>query len=159
MAETRTIAALPRHLEAGLRLLERAHLFRTGANMATGELPAKVLALLNRLEAEGVDWVLAGAEAVNLYIARPRASADVDIIVRAKDVRKVRRILTEECEEIEDTEVHFRALLSRDPNRLELDVIESGSHRLFDSALDHATTREEFLVLLDAIENDRPITL
>ena len=41
------------------------------------------------------------------------------------------------CRELKDTEVHFKALLSEDPNRLELNVIKSQSHPLFELALDH----------------------
>lgn len=104
--------------------------------MATGKLPEKVIDLFRRLDSEGIEWVMVGAEAVNLYLARPRATVDVDIVVRQKHLRKVKKLLKDLCKDLKETEVHFKALLSEDPNRLELDVIKSQSHALFEVALD-----------------------
>jgi len=111
--------------------------------MATGRLPKKVRDLFRRLDAEKIEWVLVGAEAVNLYLARPRATVDVDIVVRQKHLRKAKKVVKELCKGLEDTEVHFKALLSDDPNRLELDVIKSQSHRLLEAALNERVLVEE----------------
>jgi Nucleotidyl transferase AbiEii toxin, Type IV TA system len=142
MSRRNAITALPRNLETGLNLLERGHALRNRGQIEMGTLPPKVLEFLNRLEAEEIEWVLVGAEAINLYLLRPRATVDVDIVVRQKHLRKAKKIVNEAAQEVRDTEVHFHAVLSPDPNRLELDVIKSQSHRLFEAALDHATVIE-----------------
>lgn len=134
--------SLPENLETGLLLLERGHLLRNGEGVRERELPARVLEFFQRLEADGIEWVLVGAEAVNLYIKRPRATVDVDIVVRRKHLRKVKRILNDTCQDVVDTECNLRAVLSGDPNRLEVDVIKSQSHELFDAALDGRTSVE-----------------
>jgi hypothetical protein len=141
MAKNARLTSLPEKLETGLLLLERGHFLRSGGKMATGKLPKKVLDLFRRLKAEEIEWVMVGAEAVNIYLARPRATVDVDIVVRQKHLRKVKKILKELCSglkdgDLKDTEVHFKGTLSDDPNRLEVDVIKSQSHELFGIALD-----------------------
>jgi hypothetical protein len=93
------------------------------------------------LSDDDIDWVLVGAEAVNLYIDRPRATVDVDIVVRKKDLRRLKKILLEICREVQDTEVHFKAILSPEPMRLDLDVIKSQNHQLFEPALKHQVDR------------------
>lgn len=108
--------------------------------MATGRLPRIVLDLFRRFEEAGIEWALVGAEGVNLYLQRPRATVDVDVVVRKKHLVKARKILKEVGTEFLDTEVHMRATLSNDPNRLEIDMIKSQSHELFERALDHKTT-------------------
>jgi len=142
MARPPRLTALPKNLETGLLLLERGHFLRHGGKVPPANLPQKVLDLFNRLESEKIDWVMVGAEALNLYLERPRATVDVDIVVRKKHLRKVKKILSEICQSLEDTEVHLKAILSPDPNRLELDVIKSQSHQLFGLALDHKVSKE-----------------
>jgi hypothetical protein len=105
--------------------------------MPTGKLPERVADLFQRLDAEKIDWAMVGAEGINLYLLRPRATVDVDIVVRQKHLRKVKKVVQQLCGQLEDTEVHIKAVLSLDPNRLELDVIKSQSHPLFEAALDH----------------------
>lgn len=136
------LTSLPQNLQMGLLLLERGHALRNGGKVVTGRLPEKVLDFFNRLEQAGIDWVMVGAEAVNLYLKRPRATMDVDIVVRTAHVRRVKKIVRDMCEVMKDTEVHFKALLSPDPMRLELDVIKSQSHELFEAALENQVVRE-----------------
>jgi hypothetical protein len=132
---------LPPNLTTGLQLLERGHAIRNGGKMPEGKLPEKVLEIFNRLEEAEVDWVLVGAEAVNLYVARPRATVDVDIVVSQKHLRRVKKLLKETCVAVKDTEVVLRALISPEPNRLSLDAIKSQSHELFDLALKHQVSK------------------
>lgn len=143
MSEPSRLTSLPENLELGLLLLERGYLLGTGENgeeVGDRGLPGKVLDFFQRLEMGGVDWVLVGAEAVNLYIQRPRATVDVDIVVRRKHLGRIRRILKDTCRDLVDAEGKLRAVLSEDPNRLEVDVIKSQSHELFDAALDQKTS-------------------
>jgi hypothetical protein len=100
-----------------------------------GNLPEKALEFLNRLEEASVDWVLVGAAAVNLYRREPRATLDIDVVVRKKHIGKVRRILKAICTDVRDTEVHLHGTLSPEPMRLDVDVIKSQSHALFEEAL------------------------
>ena len=136
MLRRRRLTSLPNHFLLGLLLVERGYAFSNGKDLARGMLPKKVLDLLNRLEEAEVDWVLVGAEGLNLYLERPRATVDVDIVVRQKDLRKAKKILKETCLEVKDSEVHLKGLLSAPPIRLEVDVIKSQCHRLFKEALD-----------------------
>ncbi|MBI4600580.1 MAG: nucleotidyl transferase AbiEii/AbiGii toxin family protein, partial [Planctomycetes bacterium] len=110
-------------------------------------LPDKARQFFAGLEAAGVDWVLVGAAAVNHYLKRPRATLDVDVVVREKDLRKAKRVLKAACPDLRETEssplgppegtvVNFHGTLSPDPMRLEADVIKSQSHELFGVALD-----------------------
>lgn len=80
--------------------------------------------------------MLVGAEAINLYRKSPRATVDVDIVVRSKHIPKARRVLKETCQSVQDTEVHLKASLSPPPLELTVDVIRSQSHPLFEEALD-----------------------
>src|SRR2546422_1747475 len=112
MPRNSPLTSLPQKLEMGLNLLERGQLLRSGGKMPTGKLPAKVIAFFNRLKKAGIEWVMIGAEALNLYRTRPRATVDVDIVVRKKLLPKVKKILRETCREIEETEMHFRGVLS-----------------------------------------------
>src|ERR1041385_2091799 len=130
------LASLPKTLRMGLHLLERGNWFSSGMTLDMGKLAGKVLDLFNRLENAKIEWVLVGAEAVNLYLKRPRATIDVDIVVRAKHLRKAKKVLKEACVELEETEVRFMGTLSPQPNRLFIDVIKSGSHALLEVALD-----------------------
>lgn len=223
MAEKSPARVLPRNLEIALQLLERGYSLCHGGKVPAGKLSEKVGDFLNRLEEERVDWVLAGAEAINFYSKRPRATVDIDIIVRAKHVPRVRKLLREICVDVKDSEVHFRGTLVPPPVELTIDVIKSQSHPLFDEALDrqvriegirapqleallalkflsavsprraredklqdvadfvrafkdnrpsidrsllvslgsraHADAAEEFTRFLDAVENDKPITI
>ena len=136
MPHHRQLTSLPNNFLTGLLLVERGYAFSNGKDLARGMLPEKVLDLLNRLEEAGVDWVLVGAEAINLYLENPRATVDVDLVVRKKDLRKAKKILKETCLDVKDSEVHFDALLSPPPIRLRVDVIKSQSHVLFEEALD-----------------------
>ena len=88
--------------------------------MTRGKFPGKVQDLFDALDRAGVDWVLVGAQAVNLYIRRPRATVDVDIVIRKKDLRKARKVLKEACGAVEESEVHLRAFLA--PNHSKLDT-------------------------------------
>jgi Nucleotidyl transferase AbiEii toxin, Type IV TA system len=136
------LTSLPRNFEIGLHLLERGHAIRKGGNLAPSDLPKRVLRLLNRFDDEGIDWVLVGAEAMNIYRKRPRATVDVDIVVRKKHLRKARKVLLEECEEVRESEVHYKAVLVSEPVPLDVDVIKSQAHELFDEALDRKTVLE-----------------
>jgi len=127
---------LPEKLEMALLLLERGHALRNPGTMPRRDLPEILADFLERLDGAKVEWVLVGAEAINLFLARPRATVDVDLIVRTKHLRRVKRILEEACEDLKETEVHFKGVLSREPYRLEVDVIKSGAHELFGIALD-----------------------
>ncbi len=104
--------------------------------MRTGRLPKMVLDLFRRLDREGIEWVLVGAEGINLYLKRPRATVDVDIVVRKKHLAKVKRILKDVGTGLDDAEVRMKTTLSAEPNSLEVDVIKSQSHLLFERALD-----------------------
>jgi len=104
--------------------------------MIWDRLPAKVEALFDRLRSEGIEWVLVDAEGINLYRKRPRATVDVDLVIRQRHVRKAARVLKELCTKVQETEVHWRGVLSEVPRLLEVDLIKSGSHELFDAALD-----------------------
>jgi hypothetical protein len=223
MVEKNSLQSLPRNFEMGLLLLERGYYLCHGGKVPASKLPEKVAHFLNRLEEEGVDWVLVGAEAINLYRKSPRATVDVDIVVRSKHIPRARKVLKETCLEIKDTEVNLKGTLSPSPLELTVDVIKSQSHPLFEEALDrqvlvegvraprieallalkflsavspwrspqdkhqdvadfinvfkdnrssidrplllslgsraHASAAEEFARFLDAVENDKPITI
>jgi hypothetical protein len=128
--------SLPRNVETSLLHLELGHALANGGKMTGGKFSEKVQRLFDGLDREGVDWVLVGAQAVNLYIQRPRATIDVDIVVRQKHLRKAKKVLKEACGEVEESEVHFRGKLSPAPALLEVDLINSDSHPLFEMALD-----------------------
>jgi hypothetical protein len=217
------LSSLPPKLQTSLQLVERGYYLCHGGKVPASNLPEKVADFLHRLEEEGIDWVLVGAEGINLYRKSPRATVDVDIVVRAKHIAKVRKVLRETCSAIKDTEVHLKGTLSPPPIELTVDVIKSQSHPLFEEALDrqvriegvraprleallalkflaavspwrsredkhqdvadfikaykdnqasidrallvslasraHENAGEEFPVFLDAVENDRPITV
>ncbi|MBI4582688.1 MAG: nucleotidyl transferase AbiEii/AbiGii toxin family protein [Planctomycetes bacterium] len=136
MRTKRSITRLPANLHTSLLLLERGYFFCNGGALSNLRFPEKVAAFLNRLAEAGVDWVLVGAEAVNLYLKNPRATVDIDIVVRQKDLRKVKKILKESCSSVKDTEVHFQGVLAPEPGKLTVDVIKSQSHKLFEAALD-----------------------
>ena len=104
--------------------------------MPSANFKEKAIDLFSLLDDEGIDWVLVGAEAMNLYVKRPRATVDVDIVVRKKDLRRVRKVLERVCVDLKETEVHWHGVLSKPPMLLELDVIKSTSHELFETALD-----------------------
>lgn len=129
-------ASLPRNVEVSLLHLELGHALAHGGDMTGGRFPGMVHDLFDHLDREGVDWVLVGAQAVNLYIPRPRATVDVDIVVRAKHLRKAKKVLKEACGAVQESEVHFRGKLSPAPALLEVDMIKSTSHALFEEALD-----------------------
>lgn len=143
MSERTRLQSLPENLRMGLLLLERGHALRNGEEVGQGGFPGKVLDFFQRLEGAGIDWVLVGAEAVNLYIQRPRATVDVDIVVRRRHLGRVRKILKDTCRDLRDTEGNLRGVLSEEPNRLEIDVIKSQSHELFDAALDAKTSVQD----------------
>jgi hypothetical protein len=130
------VEGLPVNFETGLRLLERGYYLCNGGRVAPGSLPEKIVNFINRLEGDGIDWVLVGAEAVNLYLRNPRATVDVDLIVRQKHLRKVKKVLRETCLEVKESGVHFKGLLSRAPLELTADVTKSQAHELFEVALD-----------------------
>jgi len=138
------LKALPRNLETGLQLLERGHYISSRGKIRTGRLPKIVLDLFRRLDREEIEWVLVGAEGINLYLKRPRATVDVDIVVRKKHLAKARKILKDVGTGLNDAEVRMKATLSGEPNSLEVDVIKSQSHPLFERALDSR-------VLLDGV--------
>lgn len=223
MVQDGPLRALPRNFQTGLQLLERGYYLCHGGKVPASRLPEKVADFLNRLDEQGVDWVLVGAEAVNLYRKRPRATVDIDVVVRAKHVSRARKVLMETCADVEDTEARLTGTLSPPPLELTVDVIKSHSHPLFEEALDrqvriegvrvpqleallalkylsavspwrsredkhqdvadfikafkdnrsgvdrallvslgsraHASAGEEFAEFLDAVENDRPMTI
>ncbi len=105
--------------------------------MTRSNFDEKALKLFNRFEEAGIDWVLVGAQAMNLYRKEPRATMDLDIVVRKKDLRKAKRLLDEVCTNLKETQVNFHGILSRYPMRLDVDVIKSTAHELFEAALDH----------------------
>ena len=142
MLRRRRLTSLPDHLLLSLLLVERGYFFLNGKDLARGMLPKKVLDLINRLDEAEVDWVLVGAEAINLYLKSPRATVDVDLVVRKKDLRKAKKILKETCVEVKDSEVHLTGLLSPPPLRLNVDLIKSQSHGLFEEALDRKLDME-----------------
>jgi hypothetical protein len=137
MARRVPLSSLPPNLRTGLQLLERGYYLRHGGKVPPSNLPEKVLDFLNRLEQEGIDWALVGAEAINLHHGNPRATVDVDIVVRSKHIPKIRKVLRETCARVEDSEVHLKGTLSPPPVELTIDVIKSQSHPLFEEALDH----------------------
>ena len=129
-------ASLPRNIETSLKLLDLGWALKNGGSVRGEKFPQQVLDLFDRLDREGVEWVLVGAQAINLYLRRPRATVDVDIVVRKKHLRKAKKVLQEACGAVEESEVHFKAELSPDPERLGVDMIKSTSHALFEEALD-----------------------
>jgi hypothetical protein len=128
--------ALPRNIRTSLISLAIGHSLKNGAAVSEERYSRRILELFDRLDAEGIEWVMVGAQAVNLYLVRPRATMDVDIVVRQKHLRKAKKVLREICGAVEDSEVHFRGILEPDPARLEVDVIKSQSHVLFEEVLD-----------------------
>lgn len=88
------------------------------------------------IDRAGADWVLVGAEAVNLY-ARPRATADVDLIIGAGRLAHVLRELRAEFQSPEEIDISAAV---RIPS-LNLDLIRSNSHPLFRIALERAVAR------------------
>ena len=129
-------ASLPRNIQTSLRLLDLGWALAHGGSVRGEKFPQQVLDLFDRLDREGVEWVLVGAQAINLYLLRPRATVDVDIVVRKKHLRKAKKVLQEACGAVEESEVHFKAELSPAPERLGVDMIKSTSHALFEEALD-----------------------
>jgi hypothetical protein len=136
MAQQLPLPPLPAKLQTSLQLVERGYYLCHGGKVPASKLPEKVADFLHRLEEEGVDWVLVGAEGINLYRKSPRATVDVDIVVRAKHISKARKVLEATCVAVKDTEVHLKGTLSPPPLELTVDVIKSQSHPLFEEALD-----------------------
>src|SRR5688572_18256501 len=128
--------SLPPNLETSLLLLERGYDLCHGGTLANPQLPGKVRAFLSLIEKEGIDWVLVGAEAVNLYHKKPRATVDVDIVVRGKHIARMRKLLEKNYGEVTEDEVRLLGTLSPAPNLLTIDVIKSRIHPLFEEALD-----------------------
>ena len=67
-----------------------SHFRRARQPMATDVTPEAVLEILN---GAGVRPVLMGTHAINTWRSEPRATQDVDVLVRKKDVRKAVRAL------------------------------------------------------------------
>jgi nucleotidyltransferase AbiEii toxin of type IV toxin-antitoxin system len=129
-------ASLPRNIETSLKILDLCWSLKNGGSVRGEKFPRQVHDLFDRLDREGVEWVLIGAQAINLYLLRPRATVDVDIVVRKKHLRKAIKVLQAACGAVEESEVHFKAELSPAPERLGVDLIKSTSHALFEEALD-----------------------
>ena len=128
--------SLPLNFEISLRLLERGYDLKHGGTLTSPQLPGKVRDFLGLIEKEGIDWVLVGAEAVNLWHEKPRATVDVDIVVRKKHIARTRRLIEKNYGEVTEDEVRLLGTLSPAPNLLTIDVIKSQVHPLFDEALD-----------------------
>ncbi len=153
MAPGSRLKSLPPNFQTGLDLLERGYaLSRDNGSPAPGPalpgaaappaLAVLVLDLFRRLEDEKIDWVLVGGEAVNLYRKQPRATVDVDLVVRQKHIRKAKKVLAEMCGAVKESEVHLKAVLSPQPRELTVDVIKSQAHELFEATLDRRTLVE-----------------
>jgi hypothetical protein len=65
--------------------------------MATDVTPQRVIEVLNEA---GIKCVLMGTHALNTYRDQARATQDVDVLVRKKDVRKAVRLLHQEYPEL-----------------------------------------------------------
>ena len=146
MAPGPRLESLPSNFQTGLDLLERGYALSRGngspapgpvlpGTAAPPALAALVLELFRRLEDEKIDWVLVGGEAVNLYRKQPRATVDVDLVVRQKHIRKAKKVLAEMCGAVKESEVHLKAVLST-ATELTVDVIKSQAHELFEATLD-----------------------
>jgi hypothetical protein len=85
--------AVQQHLEAlhtGSRLT--SYFRRRHQPMATDVTPEAVIKVLH---GAGVHCVLLGTHGLNVYRDQPRATQDVDVLVRKKDIRKAIRVLQE----------------------------------------------------------------
>ena len=127
--------SLPINLETSLLLVERGYMLRHGGALEGAGLPELVLGLLKRIDEARIDWVLVGAGALNLYHGKPRATVDLDMVVRSSHFDSLREILGKACTEVTGEAERLRGTLSPSPMELTVDVLESGIHPLLEEAL------------------------
>lgn len=126
---------LPEPLALSLQILELSHMLKEGS-APQGSLPGVVHKVLTRLEKAGIDWVLVGAGAVNFYSPKPRATRDVDILVAERSFPQAVSLAREALGRrvrVDDRGTHVVLSTPRSP--LEIDLIRSGQHALFETAL------------------------
>jgi hypothetical protein len=111
--------------------------FQSSLSGRTGpDMEATYRRVIDVLERVGAKWTLVGAHAVNTYVG-PRATADIDLVIEAKLLKRVLRALESEFGRLETTDVGASLRVIS----LSLDLIRSDNHPLFRAALDRAENR------------------
>jgi hypothetical protein len=109
-----------------------------------------IVRVIEVFEAAHVDWALVGAHAIGL-VTEPRATADFDFIVDGARLPDVMRGLAQEFGALGETDIGAAIQLKS----IDVDLIRSTNHPLFQAALDHLRTigdwkvpRTEVLIVL-----------
>lgn len=111
---------------------------------------ADIARVIQVFEDQRADWVLVGAHAIGL-LTEPRATADFDFIVQGTKLDRVMRELAAVFGDLDEHDIGAAVQLKA----IDVDLIRSTNHRLFQLALDQARTvgawkvpRTEVLVVL-----------
>lgn len=121
---------------------------------------ADIVRVVQVFEATGAAWALVGAHAIGL-LTEPRATADFDFIIEAAKLDRVLRGLTTEFGPLDDNDIGAAIQLKA----IDVDLIKSSNHPLFQLALDRAQSvgdwrvpRAEVLIVLKFLSAVSPWT-
>jgi hypothetical protein len=102
---------------------------------------ADVVRVIEVFEAKRIGWALVGAHAIGL-ITEPRATADFDFIVEGAKLGSIVRELTKKFGELGENDIGAAVQLKA----IDVDLIRSTNHPLFQVALEHLRTIGEWRV-------------
>lgn len=118
-----------------------------------------IVRVIQVFEAGHADWALVGAHAIGL-VTEPRATADFDFIVDGAKLPDVMRRLTKEFGALGETDIGAAIQLKA----IDVDLIRSTNHPLFQAALEHLRTigdwkvpRTEILIVLKFLAAVSPV--
>jgi hypothetical protein len=158
-----SVAGIPDAIRRSMKILathralfgRRIHEGRGGGTMSETDI-ARVIDVF---EAKRADWALVGAHAIGL-VTEPRATADFDFIVEGAKLAGVVRALTKVFGELGEQDIGAAIQLKA----IDVDLIRSTNHPLFQAALEHRRTigdwkvpRSEVLIVLKFLAAVSPV--
>jgi hypothetical protein len=102
---------------------------------------AEIVRVVEVFEAKHAKWALVGAHAMGL-ITEPRATLDFDFVVEGSKLDAVVKALTKQFGELDERDIGAAIQL----RAIDVDLIRSTSHPLFQVALDQLRTIREWRV-------------
>ena len=101
----------------------------------TGDMSGRLARLVEILDRLEVRWALVGAHAVGM-VTEPRATRDVDFVIETSKLQRVEAALEEAFGDLDRQDMGPAVRLAA----LDVDLIRSTNHSLFNAALDHTRT-------------------
>jgi hypothetical protein len=131
---------LPKSILSSLQILG-VHRPTGGSGPPEGSLGERIRRILGVFEAVDARWALVGAHAIGMF-TEPRATVDFDFVIEESKLRRVLKALEEELGELDTQDLGPALRLGA----LDVDLIRSSTHPLFQEALDRVRLMETWRV-------------